>query len=147
MSAEDFATTIEIDRPPREVFDAIKEPRSWWSDAVQGHADVVGAKFVFDGGDHHTWMFQVTEMAPAERIVWHVTDSTMSWVKDTSEWTGTDVKFELSEAGAGTLLRFTHVGLHSDLECFECCSRGWTGYITDSLPNLVTTGHGRPGAY
>jgi hypothetical protein len=28
--------------------------------------------------------------------------------------------------------------------CFESCSRGWTFYITQSLPQLITTGTGQP---
>ena len=147
MSSQDFSTTIEIDRPPAEVFDAINDPRSWWSDAVSGATDDIGDQFVFDGADHHTWTFRIVELAPGERVVWHVTDSTMNWVQDRNEWTGTEVRFELTEIPTGTRLRFVHAGLTPLLECFEGCSRGWTGYITDSLPRLVTTGRGRPGVY
>lgn len=140
----DFSTTIDIDRPPREVFDAINQPRRWWSDSVHGEASRLGDQFVFDGADHHFWTFRVTELVPGERIIWRVTDSTMNWVQDTNEWTGTDIRFELTETDAGSRLHFVHVGLTPTLECFAGCSYGWTGYITDSLPCLVTTGDGRP---
>jgi uncharacterized protein YndB with AHSA1/START domain len=146
-TAQSFSTTIDIERPPKEVFDAINQPRRWWSDSVRGEANRVGDRFVFDGADHHSWTFRVAELVPGERVVWRVTDGTMNWVRDTNEWTGTEIRFELSETEAGSRLHFAHVGLTPVLECFAGCSYGWTGYITDSLPRLVTTGHGCPGAY
>jgi uncharacterized protein YndB with AHSA1/START domain len=147
MTGPDFSTTIEIDRPPREVFDAVNDVRAWWSDALSGTSDAVGGRFVFDGGEHHTWAFEVVELVPGERVVWRVVDGTMNWVQDTDEWTGTEVRFELAATPTGTRLHFVHVGLTPALECFDGCSSGWTGYITDSLPDLVATGRGRPGAY
>ena len=49
---------------------------------------------------------------------------------------------------AGSLRRASfNRGLIRALECFDACSRGWSGYITDSLPNLITAGRGRPGEY
>src|SRR4051794_8718392 len=110
MDADDFSTTIEVDRPPSEVFDAINDPRRWWSDAVSGTTDAEGARFVFDGADQHTWTFRIIELVPGERVVWRVVDSTMNWVQDRNEWTGTEVRFELTESAGGTRLHFVHDG-------------------------------------
>jgi hypothetical protein len=68
-------------------------------------------------------------------------------VQDETEWNDTEVRFDISPGGGKTLVRFTNRGLIRALECFDACSRGWSGYITDSLPNLITAGRGRPGEY
>lgn len=147
MTDQNFTTTIEIDRPEHEVFDAITDPRSWWSDSIDGRADRIGSEFVFDGGDHHCWRFRVVELEPARRVVWRVFNSMTGFVDDRTEWDDTEVHFDLSAHDKGTRLCFTHVGLTPALECFDGCSTGWTGYITASLPNLVTTGRGHQGRY
>ena len=47
------------------------------------------------------------------------------------------------EDGA-TDVRFTHVGLVPDYECFDICSNAWGMYVGDSLRSLITTGEGKP---
>lgn len=147
MSPESYSTTITVDRPAREVFDVINDPRVWWWSDLDGQADEIGAVFVFDSRPDHIWRFRVTELVPAEKVVWRVFDSETGFVEDRDEWNDTEITFELSETDGATSVRFTHVGLTPDLECFDSCSAGWTGYITDSLARLLTAGQGRPGAY
>lgn len=139
--------TVEIDRSPREVYTAINDPHSWWSSGIEGRADTVGAQFVFDSPGHHLWKFTVLELVPDQLVLWRVFDSTTNFVKDDEEWNDTMIRFDLEEKTGRTRLRFTHVGLRPELECFSECSRGWHGYITDSLPRLITQGHGCPGKY
>jgi uncharacterized protein YndB with AHSA1/START domain len=147
MTSHSFTTTITLDRPAAEVFEAITDPCAWWSTSIEGRPDHVGAQFAFDSPGHHLWKFTVTELVPGRKVVWQVFDSTTNFVDDLTEWDNTEVRFELSETEGTTHLTFTHAGLTPRLECFDACSAGWTGYITDSLPNLVTTGTGRPGRY
>ena len=139
--------TVEIDRSPREVYDAINDPYSWWSHGIEGRADAVSATFVFDAPGHHVWKFEVLELVPDEMVRWRVFDSTTSFVQDEDEWNDTQIRFDLTTAAGKTRLVFTHVGLRPELECFSECSRGWHGYITDSLPNFVMHGQGSPGKY
>jgi uncharacterized protein YndB with AHSA1/START domain len=148
MTDTSFTKTIDIDRPANEVFAAINRPETWWSESITGRAGEVGAEFVFDSGDgHHVWQFRVTELVPDKLVVWRVFDSVTGFVADHDEWNDTEVRFEISGSGDTSTLHFTHDGLTPDLECFEGCSMGWTGYITQSLPNLLTTGTGHPGRY
>jgi hypothetical protein len=65
-------------------------------------------------------------------------------VKDTSEWDGSTVVFEISANGEKTELGFTHVGLTQEGECYEDCSTAWSFYVNNSLRNLITTGIGDP---
>ena len=78
-------------------------------------------------------------MIPGEKIVWLVTDSSLNFVKDKTEWTGTKISFDIGKKDGKTEVRFTHLGLIPKNECYNACSNGWTGYITDSLRNLITT--------
>ena len=70
-------------------------------------------------------------------------DSHINFVKDRTEWNGTDIVFEINKQG-GTELRFTHVGLVPAFECYGDCSGAWGFYINDSLRSLITTGKGQP---
>jgi hypothetical protein len=78
-------------------------------------------------------------------VVWHVVDAYLSFIDDHDEWTDTKVIFDVTASPDGATLHFTHEGLTAaDSDCFEACSRGWTFYITESLPRLIATGTGRP---
>ena len=63
-------------------------------------------------------MFKITEFVPGRKIVWHVLQNYFNFVKDTTEWTGTDVVFEIAKQGDQTAPRFTHVGLTPAEECY-----------------------------
>jgi len=81
---------------------------------------------------------------PGKRVVWHVTDAELSFVKDKTEWNGTDIVFDIAKKDGKTEVRFTHVGLVPAFECYGGCSGAWGFYINDSLRNLITTGKGAP---
>jgi hypothetical protein len=72
-----------------------------------------------------------------------VLDNHFSFTNDATEWTGTDIVFEITKAGGQTELRFTHFGLVPAYECYDVCSDGWSTYLA-SLRDLVATGDGRP---
>lgn len=46
--------------------------------------------------------------------------------------------------GGKTEVRFTHVGLVREHECFNLCSDAWGFYIRSSLRGLITKGVGQP---
>jgi hypothetical protein len=61
-----------------------------------------------------------------------------------TEWKGTEITFEVSKKGDKTEVRFTHLGLVPESECFDACSNAWGSYINGSLRSLITTGKGEP---
>ena len=73
-----------------------------------------------------------------------VLDSYLSFVEDKTEWNGTKITFDISKKGDKTEVRFTHLGLVPEYECFENCSSAWGFYINRSLRNLITTGKRQP---
>ena len=68
--------------------------------------------------------------------MWHVTDSHIDFVKDKAEWAGTDIVFDIRKKGDETEVRFTHVGLVPEVECYDACFEGWTFYV-NSLKKLI----------
>ena len=92
----------------------------------------------------HRTTQKITELMPGKKVVWHIVDSHINFVKDKAEWNGTDVVFEIAKRGAKTELRFTHVGLVPAIECYGKCAGAWGFYINESLRNLITTGKGDP---
>ena len=81
---------------------------------------------------------------PSRQLVWHVTENHFNFIKDQSEWVGTDVVFDLKATGAGTELNFIHQGLLPSHECCEVCRDAWTGYLGGSLKDRIVTGTGQP---
>lgn len=57
-------------------------------------------------------------------------------------WTGSEITFEVSRKGDQTEVRFAHLGLVPDFECYDACSNAWGFYINESLRRLITTGEG-----
>ncbi len=144
MSDKDYTTSFSVDQSPEEVFAAINNVRGWWSQAIEGETDKLGAVFYYHYQDVHRCTFKITEFAPGKKVVWHVLANYFNFVKDKTEWTDTDVVFEIARKGDKTEVHFTHVGLRPAYECYEVCSDAWGSYIKSSLRDLITTGKGHP---
>ncbi len=140
----DFTKTITVTRSPQEAFEAITNVRSWWSAAVEGVTDAVGGEFDYHFKDVHRCRVRVTELVPGLRVAWLVLDNHFNFVSDQGEWNGTQVVFEISATDRGAEIRFTHVGLVPQHECYDVCANAWAGYIEGSLRDLINTGAGQP---
>jgi len=147
MNKQNFTTTISVDQTPEEVFAAINNVHGWWSGEIEGHTDKLGAEFTYRYKDVHRSKQKVAELIPGKRVVWHVLDSDLSFVTRKSEWNSTDIVFDISEKDGKTEVRFTHVGLVPQYECYGGCSNAWGSLITGNLHNLITTGKAQPDAF
>ncbi len=137
MTNDSFTATILVDRSPIEVFDAIVKVRGWWHGDIEGDTRRLGDSFVYRYADLHRSTQLVTEFVPGHRLVWKITDAELGFVEDKTEWTGTEVVFDITRKGDQTELRFTHVGLKPTVECYADCSNAWGGHITGSLKSLI----------
>ena len=144
MTDNNYTTTISVDQTPKEAFDAINNVRGWWSEEIGGSTDKLGEEFDYRFDDMHRCKIKITELIPSEKVIWRVLDSYLSFVKDQTEWTGTEMIFDISKKGNKTEIRFTHQGLVPEVECYDVCSGGWGTAINSSLRSLITTGKGRP---
>ncbi|MES2776516.1 MAG: SRPBCC domain-containing protein [Bacteroidota bacterium] len=146
MTTQDFTTTISVDQSPSEVFNAVTNVRGWWSEEIEGGTEKLHDEFNYHYGDAHRCNMRLIEVIPDQKVVWLVLENYFKFTKDTTEWNGTKIIFDITEKDGKTQLRFTHQGLVPEYECFEVCSDAWTSYIQNSLRGLITTGKGKPNA-
>lgn len=140
MQKQDFTTTVVVDQSPEQVFNAINNPRAWWSGDIEGSAKEVNDEFSYRYKDFHFSRQRVVEMVPHQKVVWLVTESQLNYIEDKKEWAGTKISFEISEQNNKTQLRFSHLGLVPEIACFDSCSNSWSQLIQQSLFSLITTG-------
>jgi hypothetical protein len=144
MKNQDLAVTLTVDQTPEEAFAAINNVRGWWSGEIEGGTDKLGDEFTYRYKDVHYSKQKITEFIPGKKVVWLVLDSYLGFIEDKSEWNGTKVTFEIARKGDTTEVRFTHMGLVPDHECYDACSNAWGTYIDGSLRSLIATGKGQP---
>jgi Activator of Hsp90 ATPase homolog 1-like protein len=144
VSGQDYSVTFAVDQSPKDAFAAITNVRGWWSGNIEGRTDKLGEEFTYRYEDIHYSKQKITELVPGKKVVWDVLDSYLSFVKDKTEWNGTKVVFEISKIGDKTEVRFTHLGLVPQFECYNDCTDAWRGYIRGSLRKFITKGKGQP---
>ncbi|TMI85501.1 MAG: SRPBCC domain-containing protein [Bacteroidetes bacterium] len=146
MQNKNFTTAIVVDQTPEEVFNAINDPRAWWSEEIEGSTVNINDVFDYHYEDVHSCKVKLVEVVPDKKVVWKILDNHFNFTKDKTEWINTKVSFEISKQGEKTQLVFTHIGLVPEYECYEACHQGWTHYIQSSLKGLIETGKGLPNA-
>ena len=146
MTSQNFTTTFVVDQTPDETFAAVTNVRGWWSGEIEGRTDAQGEEFTYRYEDIHYTKQRISELVPGRKVVWQIVESRLNFTEDPNEWTGTEVVFEVAPKGDQTEVRFSHVGLAPDVECYDQCSSAWLFYINNSLRQLITTGVGAPNA-
>jgi hypothetical protein len=148
MTDRSYRTVLAVGATPDAAYAAINDVRGWWSEDLEGSTDRVGAEFDFRGNHEgvnvHRALIRVTDLVPGERVAWHVVENHFSFTDDQSEWTDTRIVFEIAPSGSGAEIRFSHLGLEPDDECFEVCRGAWGQFLHDSLRSLIETGAGQP---
>jgi hypothetical protein len=140
----DFTNLFVVEQSPEVVFGAINNVRGWWGEDVEGSNANVGDEFIYRVQDIHYSKLRVVEHIPNEKVVWRVLDNHMNFVDDQTEWVGTTINFEIARKGDQTEVRFAHLGLNPEFECFGVCSNVWGSLMHSSLPSLIATGTGHP---
>jgi uncharacterized protein YndB with AHSA1/START domain len=135
----DFTSVKTIAARPERVLSALTTPEGvagWWG-TTSGSAAAVGDVLEVGFGTTRVVTMDVASLEPG-RIEWFVQRA-----PHTPEWDGTTILFELTPAADGTELRFRHVGLTPQFECYEMCHAGWTHYLA-SLAAYAERGVGDP---
>jgi uncharacterized protein YndB with AHSA1/START domain len=139
----DIIHRIAIKAPVAQVYAALSTVEGvagWWTRETSGESRLGGSVqmlFRSRAGDELGKMaFDVVELTPNQDVRWRCTSGP-------AEWIGTDVSFELSQAGEHTLLSFGHQNWREASEFTAHCSMKWATFLL-SLRSLVETGEGQP---
>jgi hypothetical protein len=143
MNNQNFAVTFLVDEPPAQVFNAVNNVRGWWTENLRGNSQNLNDEFEVRFGDVHYSKQKLIEVVPDKKVVWLIRESKLNFIKDKSEWTNTEISFDISEQNNKTQLSFTHIGLVPQIECYNNCSNAWSYYV-NSLRDLITSGKGHP---
>ncbi len=139
-----FTASIIVDQSPSIAYKSILNFRAWWSEEIEGPTDQLNESFFYHYKDIHLCKMKLIEVIPDKRIVYQVLENEFNFVKDKSEWVNTMLVFEISEEAGKTKVNFTHEGLVPEYECYKVCNDAWSGYIKNSLYNLIVSGKGNP---
>lgn len=142
--SQNYSTHFTVDQTPEEAFAAITNVRGWWSEETEGGTAKAGDVFNYHFSDVHRCKIKLTEVVLNEKVVWLVLENYFNFTQDKTEWTNTQMIFEIAKKGDKTEVKFTHLGLVPAYECFDLCSNAWGTYINGSLRSLITTGKGQP---
>jgi hypothetical protein len=147
MTKQDYKLSISAPVSASDAYDKIARVSEWWTKYVEGSARNFGDVFTVRFGENFggTFVeFKITEAVPGSKVVWHVTNCYLPWLKDKTEWNDTNVVIEVSASQSDTTVTMSHEGLTPEVECFEACEQGWNKYIGQSLKQFLTDGYGMP---
>jgi hypothetical protein len=143
MTPQNYHIAISAETTIEKAVAAISNVPGWWAEDTQGNSQNLHDLFTVRFGE--TFVdFEITEVIPGEKIVWHVTDCNLHWLQDKKEWKGHTIIWEISATGTSVKIDFTQVGLAPGIECYTDCEKGWNFYVGESLKQLITTGKGKP---
>lgn len=142
MKNENFTTTILVEQSPAEVFKAINNPATWWSESIEGNPGKLNDEWNYHFEDNHRSKMKTIEMVTDKKVVWLVEENYFKNAKDQNEWVGNKITFDISKQGDKTKLVFTQIGLVPACNCYKSCEWAWTGFVEKSLQSLISTGKG-----
>jgi len=143
MEKQDYNCVINANVSAREAFDAISNVSKWWTENLEGASQKAGDIFIVTFGETFV-TFKVTEAKPGKKMVWQVLDCYLHWLNNKTEWTGTQMVFDITAETNSTRIEVTHVGLAPEVECYESCVKGWDFYLKKSVFKLLTEKKGMP---
>jgi uncharacterized protein YndB with AHSA1/START domain len=141
---DDFTAVLTLAASPETVaalFTSADGVSRWWG-PTEGSGEV-GGTLVTSFGSYGVNAMRVVEVSPT-RVVWEsVAPDQVTGTTHQQEWLGTTVEFDIAASAGGTELRFRHVGLTPQLECWDTCNSGWTHFMA-SIEAYAETGAGHP---
>jgi hypothetical protein len=145
MKNKDYTIQLTVDAAAHDVFERINDVEAWWTDDFRDSAQKLNDVFTVQFADMHASTQKIVEVIPDKKVVWLVTDSNLSFIKDKKEWRDTKISFDITSHNNQTYIQFIHLGLVPDIVCYKDCTKGWDYYIKGSLFKLFPGGKGSPG--
>jgi uncharacterized protein YndB with AHSA1/START domain len=126
---------VEVDAGPADVWTALTSPdglRSWWTSQADVDTHPGGVSRLSFPDAPVTWDLRAEDTQEGRRLRWRCVGGPPPWV-------GTDIVFDLAEAGGRTLVRFDHTGWQDAEEMVRIVTFGW-GQILPRLKEHAETG-------
>jgi hypothetical protein len=142
--SNDYQRTLKVDVSAEKAFEGISRVSEWWVKKTEGTTKQAGDTFTVRFSGEVFVTFLVTDSVPNRKATWKVTECYLPWLKDKTEWTGTQVHWNLTEKDNATEINFVHEGLVPEVECYNGCVKGWDQYMMQSLPKLLLENQGQP---
>ena len=141
MKNQDFQYSLTTSKKQNEVFAYLLNPKNWWvglfGETIEGNSKDINDEFSFRAGDGvHYSNQKLVELDTDKKINWLVTESNLSFLKNTNEWAGTKIRFDIEQESNRTKITFTHQGLIPQIECYGSCSSAWTQYLQNLKEHL-----------
>jgi len=141
MKNQNFQYSFISSKNTNEVFAHLLNPNNWWvglfGETIEGKSENINDEFSFRAGNGMHYSHQkLIELIVDKKIVWLVTDSNLSFLKNTNEWAKTKICFDIEEVDNNTSITFTHDGLIPQIECYGGCSGAWTQYLQNLQDHL-----------
>ena len=141
MKNQDFQYSLTTSKKQNEVFAYLLNPKNWWlglfGETIEGNSKDINDEFSFRAGDGvHYSNQKLVEVETNKKIIWLVTESNLSYLKNTNEWAGTKICFDIEQEDNMTKITFTHKGLIPQIECYGSCSSAWTQYLQNLKEHL-----------
>ena len=141
MKNQDFQYSLTTSIKQNEVFAYLLNPKNWWvglfGETIEGNSKDINDEFSFRAGDGvHYSNQKLVELDTDKKIIWLVTESNLSFLKNTNEWAGTNICFDIEQESNKTKITFTHQGLIPQIECYGSCSSAWTQYLQNLKEHL-----------
>ena len=142
MENKNYSAILEVTNSPDEIFQRItNDVAKWWGGKdFSGSSTNRNDEFIINHPGAHYSKQKLIEVIPGKKLVWLITESKLSWLKNQDEWTNTKMVFEISAKSHSYLLHFTHEGLVPEKESYARCSEGWNMVIKDWLYTLIMYG-------
>ena len=123
-----------------EALATINGIAGWWTQSTSGTSEsgkTIRVEFLTpDGKELGSMEMEVKALVPGKKVHWNFTAGP-------EEWIGTDVIFDLHQAGDYTIVLFGHRNWKEEVEFTSHCSMKWAIFLL-SLKKLVESGKGRP---
>jgi hypothetical protein len=137
----DYTFTFESSKTAESIFEILLDVRQWWvglyGEEIIGNSKNLHDEFSFRAGDGmHYSKQRLIELVPDSKITWKVVESNLSFIKNTDEWTNTNLGFEIIQHKHHHQVVFTHQGLTRTIECYQDCSGAWNLYLQNLAEKL-----------
>lgn len=129
-----YTKTIEVEAKPNDIFIALTEKlHLWWGNTSNVNFSS-GGKFTVTFENGYWWTFKIIEYIPNFKLTWECIAGEPEFNK---EWIGNTLYWLIDELDTTTKIKFLHVGLTPNVECYDVCTSTWDRFIVENLKHFV----------